>query len=80
MLVIISTHGTLFAAQFLPGEGEWVVHFGSAFGTDNTPKLTIQDKDVEYWFHCPGYDSILEYVNNEGPNGPNSSSRNTPLT
>lgn len=76
MLVIVSSHGSFFGAQFVPEEGEWIVHCGSVFGTDNVPKLKIPDRDVEYWFHCPGYEAILESVRREGQTGPNSSARN----
>ncbi len=79
MVVIISAHGSFFAAQFVPWQGTWQVHLGSAFGSVDVPKLEIQDKDVEYWFHCPGYESVLESVRKEGPNGPNSLSRNDAL-
>ena len=81
MIVVISAHGSFFAAQFTPNEGVWHVHFGSALHDvdGNVPKLVIPDNEVEYWFHCPGYEGILEHVRREGPTSPNASSRNDPF-
>jgi len=64
VLVLFSAHGTVFCGQFHYNESEWHIHIGSLLhagsGLKETNLPIIPDRDVEYWFHIPEFERILE--------------------
>ena len=63
MSVLFSAHGTIFCGQYLFTECEWHVHLGSFISKIGDIKLPpIPDNEVEYWFHGPEFEFIMEEV------------------